>query len=259
MRPRPLLELFRYRELLFFLVWRDLKIRYKQTVLGAAWAVIQPLFTMIVFAIFFGRLAGILTNGVPYPVFSYSALLPWTYFAAALMNAGNSLVGNTDLITKVYFPRMIIPISAVLIGLVDLAIAAGFLLLLLPYYDIRPSWRILAWPLTIALLVILALGAGLFLAAVNVAYRDVKYALPFAIQMLLFLTPVIYPTTMVPEQFRLALNPLTGIIETARASLLPTGTIDWGLLRTSALGTLVVFVLGAVHFRRAERTFANVV
>lgn len=254
-------EFYRSRELLYFLVWRDVKIRYKQTLLGVAWAVLQPLMTMVVFTIFFGRLAKIPTDGIPYPVFSYTALLPWTFFAAALTNAGNSLVTNTDLLTKVYFPRAIIPASTVIAGLLDLAIASVLLLALLPYYGIYPDATILVFPLAILLLVILALGAGMFLAAINVAYRDVKYALPFAVQLLLFLTPVIYPTTIIPERFRplMLANPLSGIIDTCRASLLPGRAIDWGHFGLSALITCVVFVLGATYFHRVQRRFADII
>lgn len=249
------------RELLMFLVWRDVKVRYKQTILGAAWAVLQPLLTMIVFTVFFGRLAKIPTDGIPYPIFSYAALLPWTFFAAALGNSGMSLVSNTDLLTKVYFPRAIIPVSTVLAGLVDLAIASLLLLALMPYYGIFPDAAILALPLAIGVLVMLALGGGMFLAALNVTYRDVKYALPFAIQMLLFVSPVIYPTELIPEQYRfwMKLNPLSGIIETCRAALLPTRSIDWGHFGLSAAITAVVFVAGAAYFHRVQRRFADIV
>ncbi len=254
-------ELIRYRELLFFLTWRDVTIRYKQTLLGATWAVLQPLFTMIVFTVFFGRLAGIPSDGIPYPLFSYAALLPWTYFSTATLAAGNSLVNNTDLITKVYFPRMIIPASTVVSGLVDFAIASVLMIALLVYYDVPPDPELLVWPLAIGLVVVLALGAGMFLSALNVAYRDVKHALPFAFQILLFLTPIIYPTTLVPERYRFltALNPLTGIIETCRAALLPAHAVDWSLFGTSALVTALVFVAGALYFRSREQTFADIV
>lgn len=255
-----LAEIVRSRELLFFLTWRDIKIRYKQTFLGAAWAILQPALTMVVFTVFFGRLAGIDTGGIPYPVFSYSALLPWTFFAAALTNAGNSLITNTDLVTKVYFPRVIIPAATILAGLVDLAIASLLLLALLPYYGITPDWTVIVWPLAIALLVVLALGLGLFVAAINVAYRDVKYALPFAVQLLLFLTPVIYPTTLLAEhQWVMKLNPLSGIIETCRAALLPGHAIDWAHFGLSAGITVLVFALGTTYFHAAEKRFADIV
>ena len=254
-------EVLEYRELLFFLTWRDVKVRYKQTVLGAAWAVIQPLFAMLVFTVLFGRLVEIPTGDVPYPVFSYVALVPWTYFSSAVISAGNSFVNNTDLITKVYFPRLIIPASAVLGCLVDFVIASALMWVLLAAYGIPPSIGLLVWPLSVGLLVLLALGSGMFLAALNVTYRDIKYALPFAIQMLLFVTPVIYPTSIVPERYRplLALNPLAGIIEACRASVLPSQPIDWGQLGVSAVVTLLILALGTAYFRRTERSFADVI
>lgn len=254
-------EVLRSRELLFFLTWRDVKIRYKQTLLGVAWAVLQPLLTMLVFTVFFGRLAKMPTDGIPYPIFSYTALVPWTFFAATVTNAGNSLVTNTDLLTKVYFPRVIIPASTVLAGLVDLAIASVLMLALLPYFGVYPDWTVVVWPLAIALLVVLALGVGLFVAAVNVSYRDVKYALPFMVQLMLFVTPVIYPTSIVPERFRALMyaNPLSGIIETCRASLLPGRDIDWAHFGVSALITAVVFCLGLAYFHSTERKFADIV
>lgn len=254
-------DFFRYRELLLFLVWRDVKIRYKQTVLGALWAVLQPFLTMVVFTVFFGRVAEIATDGIPKPVFYYSALLPWTYFSSAIVNAGNSLVGNRDLITKVYFPRVIIPASAVLSGLVDFVIASLILAALMIYYGIAPSWGLLVWPLAVACIVVLALGAGMTLAALNVNYRDIRYALPFGVQLLLFVTPIIYPTSSIPERYRwiMALNPLTGIIESCRASLLPTHQVDWALLGTSIVVTLLVFGVGAAYFHRTQRAFADVV
>jgi lipopolysaccharide transport system permease protein len=260
--PREsLVEILRYRELLFFLTWRDVKVRYKQTLLGAAWAVIQPLVAMIVFTVFFGRLAEIPTGEIPYPIFSYTALVPWIYFSTAVISAGNSFVANTDLITKVYFPRIIIPLSAVLGCLVDFVIASAMMGVLLAWYGISPSTQMLVWPLAVGLLVVLALGAGMFLAALNVTYRDIKFALPFGIQMLLFVTPIIYPSSLVPAAYRplLALNPLSGIIEACRASLLPSQSIEWGPLGVSALMTGVIFVLGARYFQRTERSFADVI
>jgi lipopolysaccharide transport system permease protein len=254
-------DLWRYRELLRFLVWRDVKIRYKQTVLGAAWAVIQPFITMIVFSVFFGRLAKMPTDGIPGPIFWYSALLPWTYFSSTIVSAGNSLVSNRDLITKVYFPRVIIPASTVFSGLVDFAIAFVLLIGMMLYYGIPLSWGILVWPLAMTTLVVLALGAGMFLAALNINYRDIKYALPFGIQLLLFLTPIIYPSSIIPEKYQglLALNPLSGIIEACRASLIPTHAVDWKLFGASVLITLVTFVAGAIYFNRTQRSFADVV
>jgi lipopolysaccharide transport system permease protein len=254
-------EFWRFRELLFFLVWRDVKIRYKQTMLGAAWAIIQPFVTMIVFSIFFGRLANMPTDGIPGPIFWYSALLPWTYFSGAITNAGNSLVGNRDLITKVYFPRMILPASTVVSGLVDLFVASLLLIGMMVYYDVGFSWGMLVWPLAISSLVLLALGAGMFLSAINVNFRDVKYALPFAVQLLMFVTPVIYPTSIIPEKYRglMALNPLSGIIEACRASLLPTRDVNWMTLGVSFAITVIIFVVGLIYFNRTQRSFADVV
>jgi lipopolysaccharide transport system permease protein len=261
MRGEWLQEFWRYRELFYFLVWRDVKIRYKQTVLGAAWAIIQPFFIMIIFTLFFGRLAKMPSDGIPYPVFSYSALVPWTYFAGALALAGNSLVGNANLITKVYFPRVTIPASAVLSGLVDFAIASVVLLGMMVYYRIQLSWGLLLWPVLVVPLVLLALGVGMFLAALNVKYRDVKYTIPFIVQLWLFLSPIIYPTSIIPERFRtlIALNPISGIIEAFRASLLPTRQVDWQLLSVSVAVTLFIFTLGALYFMKTERNFADVV
>ena len=254
-------ELWRYRELLVFLIWRDILARYKQTAIGIAWAVIQPFLTMLVFTIFFGKLTKIPTDGLPPAIFWYSALLPWTFFSGALISSGNSLISNTDLITKVYFPRIIIPASAVLSGLVDFAIASVMLVAMMAYYGIHPGWGVVIWPLSVFFLILLALGSGMFLAAMNVTYRDVKYALPFGVQLLLFITPVIYPTSIIPERYRflMALNPLTGIIESCRAALLPTRSVDWNLLGVSLLVTSLIFLLGFLYFRRVERTFADVV
>lgn len=254
-------EFWRYRELFYFLVWRDVKVRYKQTVLGAAWAIIQPFFTMVVFTLFFGKLAKMPSDGIPYPIFSYSALLPWTYFSMALTNSGNSLVGSANLITKVYFPRAIVPASSALSGLVDFAIASVVLLGMMVYYRIQPSLGLLLWPVLIIPLVLLALGVGMILAALNVNYRDIRYVIPFGVQLWLFVTPIIYPTSIIPERFRalIAFNPLVGIIEAFRASILPTREMNWQILGISVAATLFIFVLGALYFRKVERTFADIV
>ncbi len=254
-------EYIDYRELFFFLVWRDIKIRYKQTILGASWAVIQPFFTMIVFTLLFGKLAKMPSDGIPYPLFSYSALLPWMYFSGALSNAGNSLISNVNLITKIYFPRAIIPASAALSGLVDLAIASVLLVGMMVYYQITPTWKIFLWPVFLLPLVILAMSGGMILAALNVNFRDIKYAIPFGIQLCLFITPVIYPTSIVPEQYQflLALNPLTGIIENCRATLIPTRSIDWHAFGISTCMIGLIFVIGILYFKRTERTFADII
>ena len=261
MKFQWLKEYIDYRELFFFLVWRDIKIRYKQTILGASWAVIQPFFTMVVFTLFFGKLAKMPSDGIPYPIFSYSALLPWIYFSGALANAGNSLISNVNLITKIYFPRAIIPASAALSGLVDFAIAFLLLLGMMVYYQIAPTWELLLWPVLLIPLVVLAVSGGMILAALNVNYRDIKYAIPFGIQICLFITPVIYPTSIIPEkyQFLLALNPLTGIIENCRSALIPTRQIDWHAFGISTGIIGLIFIFGIFYFKKTERTFADII
>jgi lipopolysaccharide transport system permease protein len=254
-------DLWVYRELFYFLTWRDIKVRYKQTVLGASWAIIQPLFTMLLFTLFFGKLAKIPSDGVPYPIFAYAGLLPWTFFSNAVINSGNSLVGSSNLITKVYFPRMIIPGAAVCAGLVDFAIALVVLAGLMIYYGINLSWSLLALPLLIALTALLALGVGLWMSALNVKYRDVRYALPFVIQLWLFASPVIYPASLMPQKWRwvLWLNPLTGIIEGFRSALFGRNLFDWRALGLSTVMTFGVLVYSAYTFRRMERVFADIV
>src|SRR5262245_26880386 len=220
MKVEWLRELWRYKELFYFLTWRDIKLRYRQTLLGVLWAVIQPFFTMVVFTLFFGGVVNVPTDGVPYPVFYFTALLPWIYFSATLSQAGNSLVGNAHLLTKVYFPRIILPASSAATTLVDFAIGSFFLVAIMAYFGIRPTWKFILWPLLVLPLSFLSLGIGIFLSALNVKYRDVKYVAGFLIQLLLFATPIIYSATLIPERFRLivTLNPLTGIIEAFRAS-----------------------------------------
>ena len=208
-------ELWDYRELFYFLAWRDIKVRYKQTVLGALWAIIQPLFTMVIFTVVFGQMANIPSGGVPRPIFYFSALLPWIYFSSTLGAAGQSLASNAGLLTKIYFPRIILPAAAALGGLVDFLIGSVFLIGFIVYYDLPVGWSLLLWPILLLPLVLLAFGLGTFLAALNVRYRDVKYAVPFAIQLLLFMSPIIYPSSVVPDRFQwlVALNPLSGLIE----------------------------------------------
>ena len=255
-----LAELWEYRELLYFLTWRDVKVRYKQSVLGAAWAVIQPLFTMITFSIFFGKLAGLPSDGIPYPLFAYAALTPWTFFSNALNSSGNSLVGSAHLITKVYFPRMIIPAAAVAAGLIDLMIAFGIMIVLMVYCGVGMSWSLLMAPALVAMTALLAVAVGMWTSALNVKYRDIRHALPFAIQLLMFVTPIIYPVSIVPERFRwtLKLNPLTGIIEGYRASFFGR-PFDWDALAISAAVTFTLLFYAAYKFKRVERTFADVV
>ena len=253
-------DLWAYRELLYFLTWRDVKVRYKQTLLGAAWAVMQPLFAMLVFTLFFGKLARVPSDGIPYPLFAYAGLLPWTYFSNAVSNSGNSLVGSSNLITKVYFPRMIIPGAAVAAGLVDFAIAFALLVCLMIYYGVAVTWSMAMLPALVILTSLLALGVGMWTSALNVKYRDVRYALPFLIQLWMFATPIIYPSTIVPEKWRwaLALNPLAGIIEGYRAALFGR-EFDWRALGVSAIITSALLVYSAYVFRRMEKGFADVV
>jgi homopolymeric O-antigen transport system permease protein len=252
-------ELWEYRELLYFLTLRDVKVRYKQTALGVLWAILQPLLTMIIFTVFFGRLAQIPSDGVPYPVFAYAGLLPWTFFANAVTAAGNSLVGSTSLITKVYFPRVIVPASAVCSGLLDLAVSFAVLVGLMAWYRLAPGAGVLLLPVLVALLVLLATGAGMWMAALNVRYRDVRYALPFLIQVWMFASPVIYPASLVPERWRpvLALNPMSGIIEGFRAALLGRA-FDLSALGLSALVTVALLAASARAFQRMETSFADV-
>ena len=253
-------EVWAYRELLFFLIWRDVKVRYKQTVLGAAWAIIQPLCTTIIFTLFFGRLVNMPSDGIPYPLFAFAGLTIWTFFSNAVTNSGNSLVGSSHLITKVYFPRMIIPGAAVGAGLLDLAIASVILLGMMFWYGTPLTFGLLLFPVIILLTALLALGVGMWMSALNVKYRDIRYALPFLIQLWMFATPIIYPTSLVPAKWRwaLALNPLTGIIEALRAALFGR-PLSWTLLIISTITTLLILVCAAFAFRSMEKSFADVV
>jgi len=254
-------ELKDYRDLFYFLVLRDIKIRYKQTVLGAAWAVIQPFFTMIVFSLFFGRLAKIPSDNVPYPIFAYSALVPWTYFANAMTNAANSLVGNTSLISKIYFPRLIVPTSPVLAGLLDFLISLSVLFIMMFYYGIAPTPYIVVFPLLTLLMMMTATGVGMWLAALNAQYRDIKYTVPFLVQFWMFASPIVYPSSMVPEQYRIwyGINPMAGIIEGFRSILLDTVPFPFGMLAISTVVSILLLVSGAMYFRRMERYFADVI
>lgn len=254
-------EVWKYRELLYFLTKRDIKVRYKQTVLGGLWAIIQPLFNMIVFTLFFGKLAKIPSDGIPYPLFVYAGLLPWTYFANTLNASGNSLVGSQNLITKVYFPRLIIPTSASLAGLLDFFIAMIVLGILMLYYQFLPGLDIFILPVLVGLTFLCASGVGLWLSALNVEYRDIRYAIPFLIQLWMFLSPVIYPVSIVGEKYQwlLALNPMGGVINAYRASLLGHYSIDWFLLGISTAIILFLFFSGIYYFSKMERSFADVV
>ena len=258
--PLNLRDLWIYRELLYFLIWRDVKVRYRQTVLGVAWAVIQPLCAMLIFTVFFGRLAGIKSEDIPYPLFAYAGLLPWTFFANALTNSGNSLVGSQNLITKVYFPRMVIPMAAVAAGLVDFGIAFLLLLGLMAWYRVVPGVGLLLLPLLTIVISLLAMGVGMWMSALNVKYRDIRYALPFVTQLWMFVSPVIYPASVVPAKYRwiLAINPLTGLIEGFRAALFARA-VDWQGLAVSTLLTAGIVLYALYAFRRMEREFADIV
>jgi lipopolysaccharide transport system permease protein len=255
-------ELWAYRELLYFLIWRDVKVRYKQTLIGAAWAIIQPLLTMIVFSLFFGQLAGIPSEGVPYPIFSYAALVPWTFFANGLTNVSNSLVSSGNLIKKVYFPRLVIPLASVLSGLVDFALAFAVLLLMMLLYGILPTAVILALPLFVLLALITSLAVGMWLSALNVQFRDVRYVLPFLIQFWLFATPIAYPSSLIENELVRTLygiNPMAGVVEGFRWALLGSPMPPLPMLLASALTASVALISGLFYFRRMEKSFADIV
>jgi lipopolysaccharide transport system permease protein len=253
-------DLWQYRDLLYILTLRDIKVRYKQTYLGILWAVIQPLFMMIIFTAFFGRLAGIPSDGIPYPLFVYAGLLPWIFFSNALNSSGNSLVGNSSLITKVYFPRMIIPISAVASGLIDVLISFGLLLLLMLYYGIGFSPNIMMLPILTLLTALLATAIGMWMSALNVKYRDIRYALPFLIQLWMFATPIIYPSSLIPDKWRwlFIINPLTGLIEGYRSAIFGT-PFDFVGLGVSIFIIFAALIYSAYTFRQMERGFADIV
>lgn len=250
-------DLWHYRDLLYILMMRDIKVRYKQTALGAAWAIIQPLFTMLIFTIFFGRLAGLSSDGLPYPIFAYAGLLPWTFFSNAVTASGNSLVGNTNLITKVYFPRMVIPIASVAAGLLDLVIAFGLLIVLMLYYGVGLSANVVMLPVIILLLCLLAIGVGMWMSALNVKYRDIRYALPFLIQLGMFASGIITP---IPESYRwlMFVNPVAALVEAFRAACFGK-PFEWLHIFVAALLTVVILVLSAYNFRKMERSFADVI
>jgi len=254
-------ELYSYRGLFFFLVWRDIKVRYAQTILGAAWAVLQPLLMMVIFTIIFGYLARLPSDGVPYALFSLTALVPWTYFSTALGGASNSLIADQKLIDKVYFPRLIIPFTPVLAGLVDFGISFLLLLLVMLGFGVVPDGRaLLVLPLLLLSMMASAAGIGSALAALNIQYRDVRYAVPFLLQALMYGSPIVYPMSLIPERFQplYALNPMAGIIEGFRSALLGTGAVPWSMVFVSIGSGLVLFLGGIVYFRRTERVFADV-
>lgn len=254
-------ELWQYRELLYFFTWRDLKVRYKQTFIGVAWAIFQPFITMVVFSVFFGSLVGVPSDNIPYPIFVYTGLLFWQFFSSALSDTSNCLIGNQAIITKIYFPRLILPISSVITKLVDFFVASIILVFLMFYYGYTPNLLgILVVPLLLLVSFFAAVGGGLFLASINVKYRDVRYALPFFIQILLYITPVIYPSSIVGKySWILAINPMTGVIKMARATILGVGYANWTLILISLVAVIVLFIFGVVMFKRTERYFADIV
>jgi lipopolysaccharide transport system permease protein len=255
-----LMDLWRYRELLFFLTWRDIKVRYKQTLLGATWAILQPLFTMVVFSVIFGTLAGLPSDGMPYPIFTFTALLPWQLFAFSLTNSSNSLINSQNLISKVYFPRLIIPIASVLPGLVDFAIAFLVLAGMMIYYQVTISIRLLALPVFILLALMTALAVGLWLSALNVKYRDVRYAVPFLTVLWQYASPIAYSSSLIPEKWQAlyGLNPIAGVVEGFRWALLGRGEVG-SLLWVSVIIVILLLISGLIYFRRMEDTFADVI
>lgn len=254
-------ELWEYRELLYFLTWRDIKVRYKQTVLGVAWALIQPLFTMLVFYFSFSKLAKIPSDGLPYPLFCFAALVPWSFFANGLAQSSNSLVGSANLITKVYFPRLTIPLATVLSGVIDFLLAFGLLVVMMLSYGVALSWKIFLFPLFVLLALVTSLGVGLWLSALNVQFRDVRYVVPFITQFWMLATPIAYPSSLLGEPWRTlyGLNPMTGVVEGFRWALLGTPSSPGPMLIVSSLAAVLILIGGAFYFRRMEKTFADIV
>jgi lipopolysaccharide transport system permease protein len=254
-------ELREHGELLYFFAWRDVKIRYKQTVLGVLWAVLQPLLTMLIFTIVFGRLANIPTNGMPHAVFYFCALVPWTYLSTTISTGSASLISNADLLTKIYFPRIILPGAVALGALMDFAVASVLIVGFVLYYGLPIGWNLLLWPLLAVPMVMLATSVAMVLATLNVRYRDLKYVVPFAIQLLFFVTPIIYPASMVPDKFRwlLMVNPVSGLIEGFRYAVMPDLTMHWDMLVVSLVVTAVLLLAAVLFFKRSERAFADYV
>ncbi len=254
-------ELWEYRELLYFLVWRDIKIRYKQTFLGAAWAIIQPFFTMVVFSLFFGKLAGMPSDEIPYPIFCYAALVPWTFFANGLTQSSNSLVGSSNLLTKVYFPRLTIPIATVFSGIVDFLLAFGILLAMMVFYSVPITLKLFWFPAFLLLALVTSLGVGLWLSALNVQYRDVRYVVPFITQFWMLATPIAYPTSLLSDPWKTiyGLNPMAGVVEGFRWALLGSKISVGPMLAVSSLAALLILIGGAFYFRKMEKTFADIV
>jgi lipopolysaccharide transport system permease protein len=259
--PLKLNDLWEYRELLYFLVWRDIKVRYKQTALGATWAIIQPFLTMVVFSVFFGHLAKVPSDGIPYPIFAFAALVPWTFFASGLNQSSNSLVGSGTLITKVYFPRLIIPLASVFSGIVDFLLAFVVLFGMMLFYGLAPTINVLWLPLFLLLALVTSLGVGLWLSALNVEYRDVRYVVPFITQFWMLATPIGYPSSLLHQPWRTiyGLNPMVGVVEGFRWALLGTNSAPGPIIAVSSAAALLILVTGAFYFRRMERTFADIV
>ena len=253
-------EIYRYRDMLRFLTWRSIKVLYAQSAIGIGWAVIQTLFSMIIFTVVVGWFAKIDSNGVPYSLFSLAALVPWTYFSNAILEAGNSLVSQSQMLTKVYFPRLILPLSGVLAKLVDFGIAMLMLVCLMAFYGFAPTWNILFLPVLILIMVASALGIGLWLTAMAIQYRDIKHALNFVVQLAMYASPVIYSANIIPEQYRYiyAINPMVGVIEGFRSALLGSGPMPWNLVLVGVLSTTLILVSGLFYFRRQERIFSDV-
>jgi lipopolysaccharide transport system permease protein len=254
-------EIKEYRDLFYFLVVRDIKVRYKQTVLGGLWSILQPFFSMVVFSLFFGKLARIPSDGVPYPIFNFTAMVAWTYFSNAVTGSGNSLIGNNNLISKVYFPRIMIPLTPVIAGLLDFFIALAILIFLMFYFHIFPTLKVFLLPFLLFLMVLIASGVGTFFAALNAKYRDTKYAIPLLMNLWMFVSPVVYPVSMIPEKYRFiySLNPLSGIIEGFRSILLGTVPFPTEMILFSGSLSLVLFIIGISYFRQMERSFADII
>jgi lipopolysaccharide transport system permease protein len=253
-------ELYHYRDLLWFLTWRNIKVLYAQSIIGIGWAVLQPLFSMLVFTLVFGMFAKMNSDGVPYALFSFCALVPWSYFSNSLLDSGNSLVNQADMLSKVYFPRLVLPLSSVLSKLVDLVIALGVLFGMMLIYQRPPTWQIVFLPLLIAIMTLTAAGMGMFLSSLAIQYRDIKHAMTFIVQLLMYTAPVVYPTTLVPEWLQpyYAMNPMVGVIEGFRAALLGTREMPWGWIAIGAITSSIIFMAGLLQFRQQERVFADV-
>lgn len=254
-------QVWEYRELLYFLVWRDVKVRYKQTAIGAIWAILQPLLTMMIFALIFGRFAKIPSDNVPYPIFAFAGLLPWTYFSQATSRSGMSLVGDANLIRKIYFPRLVIPLSSAVAPVIDFALSFGILLIMMVWYKVTPTWAVLSLPFFLCLSVFAALGTSLWLSALNVRYRDVTHAIPFLVQIWMYASPIVYPTSIIPKAWRpyYSLNPIAAVADGFRWGLLGKPTPDLQEIVLGSVVTLVMLVSGLIFFKRLERTFADVV